>query len=145
MSLKEVAASCCLQITMGMKPGKCFWNCLRVLKVEKYQNAIYVEGIAVKPEKSIYAHGWLEVDGEIVDPTQPTAGFLYYPALKFQGIEMLRRAMKKIPRDINYQHDLPIYKRFGRNGEKSDQFTLELGHAVRDFGDSTPFNSDEEL
>lgn len=145
MSSEGVTESCCLQSTMGLEPGKCYWNCLRVLESEKYHDAIYVEGIAAKPKKSIHAHGWLIIDGEIIDPTQPTAQFLYYPALNFQGIVMLHRAIEDIPRDRNYQHDLPIYKRFGRKGERSGSFSLALKHAIQEFGDVTPFDPSQEL
>jgi len=145
MAPKGILESCLLKATMGLKYGQCYWNCLRLLESEKYHDAIYVEGIVVKPKKSFHAHGWLEVDGEIIDPTQPTAGFFYFPALHFKGFTVLRRAIVDIPRDRVYQEDLPVYKRFGRNGERSGPFALALEYAVREFGVSTPFNPSEEL
>lgn len=145
MSLKLVATASFLQITMGLKRTKCYWNCLKVLEEAEYNDACYVEGIAVKPKKSIHAHGWIEIDGEILDPTCPTDELYYYRSLNFHGIETIRQEIAKVPRDCDCQDDLPIYKLYGRNGERSRLFRSALELAIRDFGDSTPFDPAEEL
>ena len=146
MSPEGVAASCLLHSTMGLRTGKCYWNCLKVLNTERrFKDAMYVEGIAVKPGKSIHAHGWIGLGDEIIDVTQPTEGLVYYPVLCFRGIAMLCLAADCQLEDIGSHDNLPIYKRFGANGERCSRFRMALTHALRDFGACTPFDPTADL
>lgn len=141
-----VTHSVCLKLTMGLLHGRCYWNCRQVLETrDDYAGATYVEGIAVKPERSIHAHGWIEKDGKIIDPTRPKDDFRYFAALRFQGLDELEQAIKSIAKSPRYDDDLPIFRRFGWNGKNSPEFCEALKQALREFGETTPFDPDEEL
>jgi hypothetical protein len=66
-------------------------------------------------------HGWIEFDGEIIDPTLPTDRIVYFPGLRFDGGQGLSTAFK-IPKPKG-NHDLPIFYRFGRCGSDSPEFS----------------------
>jgi hypothetical protein len=56
------------------KPRECFWNAVRVLIWSKagspWRNAAYVEGACWHIDSPPpFHHGWVELDGEIIDPT----------------------------------------------------------------------------
>jgi hypothetical protein len=135
-----------LQIMHNFTRGKCYWNCLKVLEtLAKYRDAAYVEGIAVKPTVSIHAHGWIELNGQIIDPTCPTSGLFYYTGFRFDNLQQLKTAMVQTPYDRSYRKDLPFYKRYGRNGELSAAFKEALANALKDHKNSTPYDPKEEL
>jgi hypothetical protein len=57
--------------------------------VPGYQAATYVEGIVVQVVDGggfTFASGWVEKDGEIIDPTLPSHEFVYFPGLRFVGL-----------------------------------------------------------
>ncbi len=64
-------------------------------------------------------HGWLEIDGQIVDPTLPDDDGYYFPGLRFKGMPELSRALK-MPKNSN--EDFPIFYRFGWAGKDSPEF-----------------------
>lgn len=48
------------------------------------ENGFYVEGWAAPLDGSrVFEHGWLEIDGRIVDPTRWESQLAYFPVLRF--------------------------------------------------------------
>ena len=72
------------------KKKACYLNAFRVIQeVPGYQAATYVEGIVVQVMKGggfPFEHGWVEKDGEVIDPTLPAHELVYFPGLRFVGV-----------------------------------------------------------
>jgi len=91
-----------------------------VQDVPGYEEADYVEGVIVTVKDVVTEHGWVELNGVIVDPTLPDDELLYYPGLRFRGRQGISGAMRiPKPRDLD---DLPILDRFGEGGSDSPEF-----------------------
>jgi len=104
---------------IGVRSQECYYNCYKTLShCEEFQNAFYVEGICFSG--FTFEHGWLEIDGQIVDPTLPEDQGIYFPGLRFQGLPGLSEAMR-IPKD-GCSEDFPIFYRFGWGGKESTEF-----------------------
>jgi hypothetical protein len=63
---------------VNAKPHECFWNAVRVLIWSEagspWRNATYVEGACWHIDRPMpFHHGWVELDGEIIDPTLTVA------------------------------------------------------------------------
>jgi hypothetical protein len=62
------------------KKQRCYLNAFRVIQeVPGYQAATYAEGIVVQVVEGggfPFEHGWVEKDGEIIDPTLPSSASL---------------------------------------------------------------------
>ena len=103
------------------KPKQCFTNAMRVVwDIPEYEDADYVEGVIVAVGDRVTEHGWVEMNGVIVDPTLPDDELLYYPGLRFRGRRGISEAMRiPKPRDLD---DLPIFYRFGEGGGESFEF-----------------------
>ena len=71
---------------VGAEPKQCFLNAWQALQCEhELEGGLYVEGWAVTDDDAlVIEHGWLELGGEIVDPTvyDPPAR-AYFPVLRF--------------------------------------------------------------
>jgi len=101
-----------------VKPRQCYYNAFKTMNYcPEYQRATYVEGFAHIGFP--IEHGWLEFNGEILDPTLPTDDLIYFPGLRFEGMFALSRAMQ-IPKDGS--EDFPIFYRFGWGGHDSPEF-----------------------
>lgn len=102
------------------RPNQCYINAFRVmLHCPEFERATYVEGIAHCG--FAIEHGWIEFDGEIIDPTRPTDKMIYFPGLRFDGMRGLSTALQ-IPKPKGTQ-DLPIFYRFGWGGSDSPEFS----------------------
>ena len=120
---KELSRRAALEV--GAEAQQCYANAWRALRdLPELAGALYVEGYAVDRMHDVHAslgvieHGWIELDGRIVDPTlhddrEPLA---YYPGLRFTLGE-LHTAMHTIPKTTN--EDLPIFYRLGWGGQDS--------------------------
>jgi hypothetical protein len=89
--------------------------------VNTYQEATYVEGIVVEVMEGggfPFEHGWVEKDGEIIDPTLPSHELVYFPGLRFVGVLGLAEALA-IPKPDYTSEDFPIFYRFGWGGADS--------------------------
>ena len=95
---------------------QCFRNAFRtVTKLAEYKDATYVEGIAFITHFWLNVeHGWVEQNGEIIDPTRPDQEIVYFPGLKFHGIAGVTKAMTQYPKSDS--PDLPLFYRFGWGG-----------------------------
>ena len=75
----------------------------------EFEQATYVEGIVnfgVPLE-----HGWIQFEGEIIDPTLPTGNMICFPGLRFEGMYGISKALQ-IPKHKG-QADFPNFFRFG--------------------------------
>ena len=105
------------------KPKQCWYNCFKTLMYcrEYEYDAVYVEGIFVD---SVYCfeteHGWLEIDGQIVDPTLPMYDGVYFPGLRYKGMPELSTAMREASE--RKSSGVPIFYAFGRGGHDSPEF-----------------------
>ncbi len=109
--------------------SQCYINAFRVvMHVPGYADATYVEGFAVLKGLCI-EHGWVEKDGEIIDPTLPGDDFVYFPGLRFKGQKSLSEALY-IPKEP-YCEDLPLFYRFGWAGSGSEEFTAARRKAMK--------------
>ena len=82
------------------KPRQCYRNALRVVtQVPEYTRADYVEGMAVVDGLPV-EHGWVEIDGAILDPTLPTEEVAYFPGLRFRGGLEIAKALDIALRNV---------------------------------------------
>jgi hypothetical protein len=85
----------------------------------EFGDAAYVEGMAVIGGL-VFEHGWVERDGEIIDPTLPVGSLVYFPGLIFDGQRGIAEALKlPCPEGCD---DLPLFNRFGWGGHESADF-----------------------
>ena len=113
---------------------QCYYNAFRVIfEVPEYDEADYVEGLAVIDGQMVIEHGWIEKNGVIVDPTLAKDGLIYFPGLCFKGQRGLSEAMQ-IPKPKRTREDFPIFYRFGWGGIDSPEFRAALVAAYRHVG-----------
>lgn len=118
---KDKSESIRVQRLVRAKPKQCFRNAVRVVEcVPGYEDADYVEGVIVSQSHTVTEHGWVELNGVIVDPTRPADELLYYPGLRFRGRQGISEAMR-IPKPSDVD-DLPILIRFGEGGNENPEF-----------------------
>jgi hypothetical protein len=106
----------------GVKPNQCWYNSFKTMfYCKEYEHdAVYVEGILVDVSGFCTEHGWLEIDGQIVDPTLPNDDGIYFPGLRFRGMPELSRAMQNTK---DRQPDgVPIFSAYGWDGSESPEF-----------------------
>lgn len=74
--------------------GQCYHNAYMAL-FELPKGAQYVEGyIVTYPKEYIVEHGWVELDGKIIDPTLfNKPNIIYFPGLRFEGPLAVTAAM----------------------------------------------------
>jgi hypothetical protein len=127
---KNVDKSKKLRKTIRSKAQQCYanaWDAIETL--EEYKNATYVEGMAVANGLAI-EHGWIEHDGEIIDPTLLDENVAYFPGLRFKGREGLDSTWR-IPGMDESGMKLPIFYRFGWGGKNSPEFLQAIVSAYR--------------
>ena len=113
---------------------QCYYNSFRVIfEVPEYDEADYVEGLAVIDGQMVIEHGWIEKNGVIIDPTLAKDGLIYFPGLRFKGQRGLSEAMR-IPKPKRTREDFPIFYRFGWGGIDSHEFRGALIAAYRYVG-----------
>ena len=89
--------------------SECYSNAYRaLLTLPELAGGQYVEGYAVC-DGLVLEHGWIELDGRIVDPTLHGRGDVAY----FAGPRFTQRQAWKAIEDTG---DLPIFYRFGWGG-----------------------------
>jgi hypothetical protein len=119
-----------LKKAIRAKAKSCFGNAWDAIETqEEYQNAIYVEGMAVH-NSMVIEHGWIEHEGEIIDPTLPDAPWVYFPGLRFKGRDGLDSTWR-IPGFKESGVKVPIFYRFGWGGAKSPEFLGAVVQAYR--------------
>lgn len=116
----------------NVKKRQCYYNAFKAVQyVPEYAEAVYVEGIAVFREGLPIEHGWIECDGEIIDPTLPTEDLLYFPGLRCEGqlgISKIMVATESV--------GVPLFYAFGWGGrdlpgfQKARRLALEYADAL---------------
>jgi hypothetical protein len=107
----------------GVKPNQCWYNSFKTMFYckEYERDAVYVEGILVDNGSSFDCeHGWLEIDGQIVDPTLPDDDGFYFPGLRYNGMRELSEAMRETK--DRQPNGVPIFSAYGWEGETSPEF-----------------------
>ena len=108
---------------------QCYANAFRVVMfVPGYADATYAEGYAVCSQGSCIEHGWVEKDGEIIDPTLPDETLTYFGGLRFRGQTGIAEAVR-IPKEPGCE-DFPFFYRFGFGGRKSPDFRNAWNEAL---------------
>ena len=126
---KNVDKSKKLQKSIRAKQQQCYANAWKAIEMQdEYKNATYVEGMAV--DGLAFEHGWIEHEGEIIDPTLPDVPLVYFPGLRFQGRDGLDSTWR-IPGVLKTGEKLPIFYRFGWGGVKSPEFLEAIINAYR--------------
>lgn len=89
---KNVPESLKAKKAVAAKAKHCWENATNLMFEDEYfGTATYVEGIVRRPgSDSLDEHGWVERNGKIIDPTLPEMSLLYFPALRWTGIEFER-------------------------------------------------------
>lgn len=106
------------------KAKQCYRNAFSVVQyVPGYEKAWYVEGIAALGNSVPIEHGWVEKDGEILDPTLPHDNITYFPGLRFRGQWGLSKALG-LPKTLKTDADLPFFYRFGWGGNQCPDFRM---------------------
>ncbi len=113
---------------IGVKPQQCWYNAFKTMfYCPEYEQATYVEGV-VHDSVSI-EHGWIEFNGEILDPTLPSLDLIYFPGLRFAGMREVSKVMR-LPKPESCE-DLPFFSRFGWGGGNSPEFRAAWEGALR--------------
>src|ERR1700677_4865163 len=133
---KNVDKSKKLKKTIRSKSQQCFanaWDAIETL--EEYKNATYVEGLAVLEGIMVIEHGWIEHEGEIIDPTLLEETMVYFPGLRFKGRDGLDSTWR-IPGWRESGDKLPIFYRYGWGGINSPEFLQAKVDAYRFAGNN---------
>lgn len=102
VTTKDVEASRKVGRLIRAKRGRCWQNAWRaIVDLPELANALYVEGWAVLPSGLAIEHGWIELDGMVLDPTltDPEAVSGYFPVLRLTRVDAMRagREYKELP------------------------------------------------
>lgn len=102
---------------------RCYRNARRaLLEVPALTEARYVEGWVIDLRKGgalpPTEHAWLELDGLVVEPTQPDALYSYFPVVRFDQAAV-RQWVPDAKDDVPfirqyYARESPEYKRYGQ-------------------------------
>ena len=113
---------------IGVKPQQCWYNAFKTMfYCREYEEATYVEGII--HDGVTIEHGWIEFNGEILDPTLPSEDLIYFPGLRFEGMKEVSKAMR-LPQP-DWCEDFPFFYRFGWGGGNSPEFRAAWEGALR--------------
>jgi hypothetical protein len=116
---------------VAARAKQCYNNAFRVVStLPEYAEATYVEGLVVLPGGLLIEHGWVERDGEVIDPTLLYDGIAYFPGLRFRGVRGIAEAMTTIPKPGYTREDLPIFYRMGWGGADSAEFRAARDRAM---------------
>lgn len=100
-----------------VKKRECYYNAFKAVQyVPDYAQADYVEGIAVFGGLVI-EHGWIECNGEVIDPTLPTEDIVYFPGLRCEGQLELSRLVGE-----TQSVGVPLFYAFGWGGKSHAGF-----------------------
>ena len=115
---KEIAAK------VGSQAKTCWLNAFRGL--DHLPGALYIEGWAITADGLIIEHGWLDLDGVIIDPTlhDPSNPVTYYPGIRLTSKELQTAILKT-------KGELPIYWSMISTGGHPD-YKAAFDQAVKD-------------
>jgi len=123
----------------GARPKGCWVNAWAALQCDtELHGGLYIEGWALTDGDLVFEHGWLELDGEIIDPTLYDRDVAYFPALRFDRDaakrELARRGKTMEP------GDLPIVWRFGWGGCENSEYMAAREKALAPAGAAVSLN-----
>jgi hypothetical protein len=83
---KDYAESKRVCRAIGAAIKRCWRNARKVIEqLDEYASATYIEGWIVKENGALVEHGWIVLDGKIIDPTLPEIVATYFSGLEFTG------------------------------------------------------------
>ncbi len=128
---KNIERSKKLKKAIRAKAKQCYANAWNAIETqEEYKDATYVEGMAVVNGLAI-EHGWIEHEGEVIDPTLLDENIVHFPGLRFKGREGLHSTWR-IPGFMETGEKLPVFYRFGWGGVDSPEF-LQVALSAKSF------------
>lgn len=105
---------------IGAEVHHCWNNAWRAIQdMPELAGAYYVEGWAVTVGISVgrmgipIEHGWIELDGKVIDPTEPEGHQVYYAGLRLTREEAERAILEYPPNAMEPELDLPLVWRVG--------------------------------
>jgi hypothetical protein len=124
-------------------PGCCWANAVQALRLYYKQlgDMVYVEGWCAMPDISmVQEHGWLEVDGAILDPTYAVPDdddqgqgvrphYEYFPAVRYRLEELKGVRLRSLPR---------IWKTGGFGGLQNEAYYSAMNSAYQRIGYPLP-------
>ena len=130
---KNLEKSMQLKTAINARARECWTNAWEATATQdEYKDATYVEGVVIA-YGDVVEHGWIEHEGDIIDPTLLDANIAYFPGLRFKGRDGLDSTWD-IPGYLESGVHLPIYLRFGPGGGDSPEFLKAVVDACRSCG-----------
>ena len=119
---------------IGTRAQKCYQNAYAaLLEMPELADGLYVEGCAICNGDNVIEHGWIELNGRIVDPALCDQGNVsYFAGLRFTQ-RQVRDAIRTIPKPT-FTEDLPIFYRFGGGGCDSPEMMRAFAAAWESIG-----------
>ena len=119
---------------IGARAKACYYNAYTALgEMPELASGLYVEGCAICDRDNVIEHGWIELDGRIVDPTLYDQGNVsYFAGLRFTQ-QQAWDAICTIPK-TTFTEDLPIFYRFGWGGCDSPEMMRAFAAAWESIG-----------
>ncbi len=125
---------------------RCYHSARRaLLEVPALKEARYVEGWVIDLRKGgalpPTEHAWLELDGRVIEPTQPDALYFYFPVMRFDQAAV-RRWVPDADDDVPfirqyYARQSPEHKRYAQALSEAMQLCNEY------FGITRPLDSED--
>jgi hypothetical protein len=104
--------------SVGTQPESAWRTAWRALHSRAdLAHGLYVEGWAVTPNGAdLFEHGWLEIDGRIVDPMRWDMQLAYFPVLRFDRRQLSEASVDRPNLPVTWRHDSrqrpnPAYRR----------------------------------
>lgn len=108
-------------VAIKAAPSQCWFNARRAIeRLDEYAEASYVEGWCVLSGGMCVEHGWLVLNGVIIDPTLPEGVMAYFPGLVFRGREGIAGSLKT--KEGRKCRKSPFFYAFGWGGGHSPSF-----------------------
>lgn len=87
---------------LGAEPKQCYLNSFNAANFLG-AGAVYVEGWVIKENNPIVIeHGWVEYEGELLDPTPVFNGVDAVPARYFVGVRYPQEELHEIARQVRF-------------------------------------------
>lgn len=146
--------SLAMAFALNAQVKECYYNsivgCATLTKGIPYDRIQYVEGVAIDRFGLPLEHGWMKVDGKIIDPTwviiydrEKMSKVVYVPAIRYTVEEI--KALFTYSRDHKVGIRLPIFKYSPTTG-KEMHHNPRMNEALRvAFEHSFGSNTEEKI
>ena len=131
---KDVDLSLRVAEVFKAKPRRCWQNVFTALLFSQGLKVLYVEGFAI-PGDAAYPgsrqpHGWLELEGAVIDPTWANdTKAVYFPGVKFTLADALTWWEKPLEESEGRRTLLPLVYRLGNIGLNHPDYMRALSEA----------------